>query len=184
MKVYHAAPSPASAAEGEKAAFVEKKPPLATVWVFLSQTKSAYELLDYGCRKVWGLNAAPSIARQGRGKPYFPTYPQWGFSLSHSGKYALCALGEGAVGCDVERYKVRSEGLPRRVFGADMGWEEFYRRWTEMEAYGKLTGDGIGALVGTGFRMPDGIGVVQKKLEDGWLSVCAAGRFEVRLEER
>ena len=49
-----------------------------------------------------GLEQMPAVERAPRGKPYFPDRPELCFSLSHSGPWALCALGDGPVGADVE----------------------------------------------------------------------------------
>ena len=40
-----------------------------------------------------GVQQMPAVERAPGGKPYFPDRPELCFSLSHSGPWALCALG-------------------------------------------------------------------------------------------
>lgn len=99
-----------------------------------------------------GVEPLPPIARTEGGKPWFPDRPELHFSVSHSGNLALCALGEGAVGCDIEIVRPRREGLPRYCLGdreyawfLERGgcWEDFYTLWTLKEAKVKCTGRGL-----------------------------------------
>ncbi len=93
----------------------------------------------------------PPMARGEHGKPFFPGRGEK-FSVSHSGALALCVLSEREVGCDVERVRPRSGGLPRYALGEkeyrwyrDRGsrWEDFYTLWTLKEARAKCTGRGL-----------------------------------------
>lgn len=52
------------------------------------------------------------------GKPSFREYPQLHFSLSHSGDYAICSIGESPVGNDIERLKKGRLGVAERFFTA------------------------------------------------------------------
>jgi len=77
-----------------------------------------------------------------------------GFSISHSGRWVACAVGEHAVGLDIEvRDPARDlAALAKQAFDADemarwqqmQRWEEdarvegFYRLWSEKEARIKL----------------------------------------------
>lgn len=81
------------------------------------------------------------------------------FNLSHSGKWALCAVGRrGPLGVDVERLRPMrdADGVARRYFAAAevAAWEclaeadkpaAFFRCWTRKEAYLKALGDGLRA---------------------------------------
>ena len=51
------------------------------------------------------------------GKPYLPRH-EFYFSLSHSGRFAICGFSDNPIGCDIE--KVR-EKLPRteKIFSSD-----------------------------------------------------------------
>lgn len=93
----------------------------------------------------------PSMARGEYGKPLFQGRAEK-FSVSRSGGLALCAVGAREVGCDIERLRPRSGGLPRYALGeqefrwyADRGsrWEDFYSLWTLKEAKVKCTGRGL-----------------------------------------
>ena len=92
-----------------------------------------------------------------RGKPFLPEHPELQFSLSHSGRWALCAIRRGQVGCDAERIGRGSEKLTRRFFHpeeqaflASLGpetsdaWQRaFTRLWTRKESFLKSTGEGL-----------------------------------------
>lgn len=87
------------------------------------------------------------------GKPAF-----WGssaphFNISHSGKYAVCALSEVSCGIDIQEKK---ELKNRRIFEKILSPKEqkeallstdkttvFYKYWTRKESFLKLTGQGI-----------------------------------------
>lgn len=158
--------------------FDEKKLPCAAV--YLAREGDVCALLAEACKREWGMETLPTIAKTAAGKPFFPAFPDCHFSLSHSGEWRVCGLFEGEIGVDVEIIRPRRAGLPRRVFREEMPWEEFYRRWTAMEACGKLTGRGIGAMVGQPLRLPEGVTLVQRRLENAWLSLCAEGAFSAR----
>ncbi len=86
------------------------------------------------------------------GKPHIVGAPY--FSLSHSGRYALCALSESEVGCDVQKRRKISDGLAKRVLSAEnyalyrsLGGEAacdfFFTAWTVAESFLKMTGAGL-----------------------------------------
>lgn len=52
------------------------------------------------------------------GKPSFRDYPEIHFSLSHSGDYALCSIGECPVGNDIERIRPGRLKVAERFFTA------------------------------------------------------------------
>ena len=94
-----------------------------------------------------------------KGKPYLKDYPYY-FNLSHSGSYVVCAFSGQEVGVDIQQYK-RADitRLAERFFSTEEkkalkachDWKEreqlFYQLWTRKEAYGKLTGEGIAAVI-------------------------------------
>lgn len=74
------------------------------------------------------------------------------FNLSHSGDYAICAISENEVGCDIEKIKDVNLKIAKRFF-----YEEeynnvlkdnklFFRYWTLKESYLKAKGIGIKGL--------------------------------------
>ena len=87
------------------------------------------------------------------GKPYIDGGLH--FSLSHSGKYAACAVSDCEVGVDIEHPRENTARLAKRFFTAgenerlaasDAPDEEFCRIWVVKESYIKATG--------MGFKMP------------------------------
>lgn len=136
-----------------------------------------------------------------KGKPYFAESTQY-FSLSHSGDYVLCAVAKREIGADIQQCKTGvKESLVKRVLTkAELEeWQGlqqaelakdvlevecsgealkyFYRKWTEKEAYGKLTGDGVFELLGKEKLLPDAV-----CLESTWelpgycISLCQYNR--------
>lgn len=112
----------------------------------------AYALLSALLLEERGLEELPAIARTQRGKPFFPDRPELAFSLSHSGDLALCALGKGQLGADIERVRPRREGLSAYALSQlelswfqarGSRWEDFYTLWTLKEARVKCTGQGL-----------------------------------------
>jgi 4'-phosphopantetheinyl transferase len=78
------------------------------------------------------------------------------FNLSHSGSLVLCAVGEGAIGCDIELVKDNAPfKVAERYFSekereyvldtanASEKCRRFYRLWTMKESYLKMSGEGI-----------------------------------------
>lgn len=95
-----------------------------------------------------------------RGKPYLKNHPYY-FSISHSGEYVLCVLSRQEIGADIQQHRGCDIGrLADRFFSEKEkaalergalnceAKEAFFRLWARKEAYGKLTGDGIGDAVG------------------------------------
>ncbi len=106
-------------------------------------------------RGIDGRTAA--IAEGPWGKPYLPEHPETHFSLSHAGKWAMCAAGDARLGCDTERIGRGSERLADRFFHpeeqaylrsagreTDEAWQRVFSWiWTRKESYLKATGQGI-----------------------------------------
>ena len=89
------------------------------------------------------------------GKPYLTNRSDICFSLAHSGKAAVCAIGDSEIGIDVEYKRSAHLELARRVFSASEisvlrlaadPDDEFTRLWTRKESLLKLKG--------TGFALP------------------------------
>ena len=119
--------------------------------VWTAERGDAYALLA-ALLAEQGISPLPPMARTQRGKPYFPGRPEVCFNLSHSHGWALCAVSEKAVGCDIEVVRPRRPGLPRHVLsGAECAWfeergsrwEDFFTLWTLKEARVKCTGEGL-----------------------------------------
>lgn len=90
-----------------------------------------------------------------QGKPALRDYPGLHFSLSHSGDYAICSLGEHETGCDIERVRPDKMRVAERffaeeektwIFQADEPGERerrMFRLWTMKESFLKVTGFGM-----------------------------------------
>lgn len=107
------------------------------------------------------------------GKPSLPWVSEIDFSLSHSGRHALLAVGRRAVGVDLEEERSVAVSAERRAAllaaasvpslrlaseaAGDGGScaEAVLQAWTRLEAWAKARGTGIGALLGAlGIRGP------------------------------
>ena len=95
-----------------------------------------------------------------KGKPYFENIPLF-FSLSHSGEYVLCAVSRQEVGADIQKIQPSdvlklakrffSEPECRALKRCESDREQqglFCGLWSRKEAYGKLTGEGVTAVLG------------------------------------
>ena len=101
-----------------------------------------------------------SVAYRQGGKPYLTKYPDIHYSLSHSGEYVCCALGDSPLGVDIQKVTDCPKGVAPRFFtkednrrldacSGDEGKELFFRMWSIKESYVKLTGKGLsGGLSG------------------------------------
>lgn len=102
-----------------------------------------------------------------KSKPYFENIPLF-FSLSHSGEYVLCAVSRQEVGADIQ--KIQSADvlkLAKRFFSepecralerCESNREQqglFFGLWSRKEAYGKLTGEGVTAVLGKDMQNTD-----------------------------
>lgn len=95
------------------------------------------------------------IQRSTSGKPSFMQYPEFCYSLSHSGDWVICGVHSKELGADIQEMRPWKENVAKRFFaqeeyerllGAQVEEKQnmFYKLWTAKESYGKLTGDGIG----------------------------------------
>ena len=99
---------------------------------------------------LYGVNAE-DIRTGTDGKPFVEGI---GFNVSHSENPAACAVGNGAVGCDVEKITEAPDGVAAHFFhpnetryleacGKQASDESFFRIWTMKESYLKMTGEGL-----------------------------------------
>ena len=97
------------------------------------------------------------------GKPYLASHQDVSFSLSHSGKYAVCMIADQNVGVDVEsrKRKLLVEGNQEKILSVasksfseaeyerlvsvsgEEQIESFLRLWTRKEAVSKAVGKGL-----------------------------------------
>lgn len=89
------------------------------------------------------------------GKPFLKYHPGIHFSLSHSGEYAVCSIGDKVMGNDIEFIKPGRLKVADRFFAKEeLEWmyavqdeeeitERMFRIWTMKEGFMKATGKGI-----------------------------------------
>ena len=94
-----------------------------------------------------------TVARGEHGKPFLAGQSMF-FNLSHAGEYAMCAVSDCEIGCDIERidpeinlaiadrYFCEDEARWMREGGTD-AVERFFRLWTLKESLMKATGKGF-----------------------------------------
>ncbi len=115
-------------------------------------------------------------------KPYIDGGPH--FSLSHSGRYTVCAVADCEVGVDIEHPRENTARLAKRFFtesenerlaASDAPDEEFCRIWVVKESYIKATGMGFKTPLNS-FEAQGRIGEYSTALfeHDGYhIAVCA-----------
>lgn len=133
------------------------------------------------------------IERESNGKPYLRDGSVF-FSFSHSGSYAVCAVGDISLGADTERLRELPCVVTRRFYAEGDHGNTPIHIWSAKEAYLKFTGDGLCG----GISLHDTVvkkNCVENRItgEKAWLwqyvyaenmllSVCAAEKFDVETE--
>lgn len=109
---------------------------------FDSHHTAGRELLKIAMKKEYGIDSDKCVVlKKEMGKPYFRDYPNIFFNISHSGEYAVCAVGDEEIGIDIqENKKIRREVCERFLDSCEP--EIAAREWAKREAYGKYTGEG------------------------------------------
>ncbi len=183
---------------------------MARIYLFLTENRADMSsdekvkaIADAYFKRI-GITDSPSgeallIAREEKGKPYFPKLPYVHFSVSHSGKYFACAMSDIPVGLDIQehtRRKNESEAdadarrmkIAKRFFHPDENEYascgpavRFFKVWTAKESYVKLTGKGIDADF-SGFNVFD-LDEKFYSFERGEysISICSADEAEVEV---
>ena len=118
----------------------------------------AWLLLKKAIEEIYGMETLPECIKPESGKPYFEHRADIHFSLSHNDSYAVCAISDASVGCDIESTSRKPAKilfdkvvtpLERDVLSkSDDPDREFMRLWTMKEA--KLKKDGTGLSGGIG----------------------------------
>ena len=135
-------------------------------------------LLRYAAKQLLGCFPR-TIGRGQANKPYLPEHPEFCFSLSHSGDWAICAAGFTPVGADIQHIQPISDALKARFFSAEeqalcSDDKAAIRLFCAREAHGKLTGIGISKepphLVGSQLQI-SGLPIFEPAIAEGYL-VC------------
>ncbi len=110
--------------------------------------------------QLFGKDGQPPLLTHGsRGKPYLAGQTDKFFSLSHTGRWVVCAVADNEVGVDAQEITPYRQAVAERCFTADeIAWvnsdpERFTRLWTMKEAYLKYTGFGL-VLPMSSFSVP------------------------------
>ena len=110
--------------------------------------------------QLFGKDGQPPMLTHGsRGKPYLAGQDAMFFSLSHTGKWVICAVSDKEIGADVQEVTAYRQTVAGRCFTADeTAWvdsdpQRFTRLWTMKEAYLKYTGFGL-VLPMSSFTVP------------------------------
>lgn len=108
--------------------------------------------------------ASALVSRDVRGKPFLPQFPHIHISVTHSGKWFVCAISPLPVGIDIQKHTLlhketdtevcqRYCNISRRFFHPDESdyiaqdpYHRFFRIWTAKESYVKYTGQGIDSM--------------------------------------
>lgn len=139
-------------------------------------------------------SAVPDEAKGKNDKPYFPSRPDVRFSLSHSDNYAVLAMGETEIGCDIEKVRdINYKPIANRWFSggeidAADSVENYFSVWTKKEAYLKLTADGLAGIKKFDVTKPlefDGKPVVLTSIDflPGFKGAIAAAEQEIVFED-
>jgi 4'-phosphopantetheinyl transferase len=140
----------------------------------IKQGIGAELLLIEALRLSGGLPDLPlKIAVSDEGKPEIPGDLQ--FNLSHSGKYAACAVSDSPVGIDIQRVINYSEKLVTRFFSESENlWLKksrdnlsFTTVWSIKESYIKLSGKGIAGCPLNSFSVQPGVAPGEFRVANG-----------------
>lgn len=116
------------------------------------QSVAAYRLLQRALEEEYGITELQEFSFEEHGKPILKEHPDIHFSLSHCRMAVACAVSDRPVGIDIESIRSYKEELVAYVLNeadlqevkqAERPDVEFIKRWTQKEAFLKLTGKGI-----------------------------------------
>ena len=111
-----------------------------------------------------GTDPHAAVVFNANGKPYLKDFPHTFFSISHSGEFAVCAISDCDIGCDIQQISAARLSVAKRFFTAHeqdqihratLPQFEFARIWTLKESYVKMLGTGISACPLPSFDVSD-----------------------------
>ncbi len=149
--------------------------------------------LDRALQTV-GLREKTAIIKLGEhGKPQLAEHPEWHFSLSHSGEWAVCALSDSPIGVDVEQCRAKDYMALAQRFFSPTEQEQlrqcqenecqalFFQLWTQKESLLKAVGVGLSALSDCEALVKQGYAFCSYPLDGYALSVCTKGEFPAEI---
>ena len=148
----------------------------------LQKAKNYHTSASVEALLCYALGRKPCYAYKENGKPYFTDCDLY-FNISHSGDYVACALSDHPVGMDIQKETEYKDRVARRVFSeteyellqkSENKQKTFCCIWAKKEAAVKLTGGGIGQLLG-GETFTK---AVSMELDGYSLAVCGRGEAE------
>ena len=144
-----------------------------------------------------GISHDAVVLKNSYGKPYLQDHANIHFSLSHSGIYAMCAISDNPVGCDIQKISDARTQVARRFFtqteqsylqGLPDSQSQFSQIWTRKESYVKMKGLGISACPLTSFdvtgdSIPSDAVFYELSLPDHYATVCCPKHSEITWEQ-
>ena len=122
-----------------------------------AQSEWARRLFETALQREYPSISSPILLQKDeKGKPFLPEYPGIYMNLSHSGRYAACAIGEKPVGIDIECRKSRRKRElvikkfhpeEQRLYKNTEAAEQerlFHDLWVLKESFMKAEGTGLG----------------------------------------
>lgn len=123
------------------------------------------------------------------GKPYLMNYPDYHFSVSHSGNCIAFVSGNASIGIDVEQIGDRNLDIAKRFFtenefefikNSKEPQSLFYQIWTAKEAYVKMLGVGLSKSFNSFDVLSDELKhhFSHQQISDYMLTVCSESDYD------
>ena len=148
-------------------------------------------LVRYAIRKDLSLtNDAITIFHNEYGKPYLTGYPDYHFSVSHSGRFIAFISDNAPVGIDIQNMEQLKKPISGHFFTenennyiSENGLQGFYEVWTKKEAYVKMLGTGFSTPISS-FDVFDELGVSfnTQENESYIITVCSRNELPEKVE--
>jgi len=140
-----------------------------------SGSEAVYALLEYALLREHGL-PLPKICKTTHGKPYFPSFPDLHFSLSHTKTHVLCAVSTIPIGCDIESQRqISDRALKFFCSASELSLFDPLELWVLKESYIKLLGLTIASIRNLHLSR-DGDRIVVDSEKDGLFSFIPDGK--------
>lgn len=121
-----------------------------------------------------------------KGKPFLLNFPRLFFNISHSDeKCAVAICHDKQIGIDIEHLDVVNEEALEKIwakfFGdnSDFSKTLFIEKWTQIEAYYKMTGEGLNFYNLSNPIDKNKANIITKIFDDYFCSICIDGMLDV-----